>query len=246
MAALAAARPGRGLDPDRVPARARVGAGQREPGPRVRGAADGAGQGAGDRHLPGRATSPRRGPSPGPRVLEHLVDTVLYFEGERHHAYRVLRAVKNRFGSTNEIGVFEMGERRPRPRCRTRRGSSWPSAPRTRRARWSWPASRAPGRSWSRSRPWSRPAGFGTPRRTVLGADYNRVCLLLAVLEKRVGFPLQIPGRLRQRRRRRAGVRARRRSRRWCSRRPRAISTARCGATWWWSARWGWPGRCGR
>jgi hypothetical protein len=47
----------------------------------------------------------------GPRVLEHLVDTVLYFEGERHHAYRVLRAVKNRFGSTNEIGVFEMAER---------------------------------------------------------------------------------------------------------------------------------------
>src|SRR5213083_41844 len=46
----------------------------------------------------------------GPRVLEHLVDTVLYFEGEQHHAYRVLRAVKNRFGSTNEIGVFEMGE----------------------------------------------------------------------------------------------------------------------------------------
>src|SRR5256712_6345924 len=46
----------------------------------------------------------------GPRVLEHLVDTVLYFEGEQHHAYRILRAVKNRFGSTNEIGVFEMGE----------------------------------------------------------------------------------------------------------------------------------------
>src|SRR5574341_557162 len=52
----------------------------------------------------------KEGALAGPRVLEHLVDTVLYFEGERHHAYRVLRAVKNRFGSTNEIGVFEMGE----------------------------------------------------------------------------------------------------------------------------------------
>jgi DNA repair protein RadA/Sms len=53
----------------------------------------------------------KEGTLAGPRVLEHLVDTVLYFEGERHHAYRVLRAVKNRFGSTNEIGVFEMAER---------------------------------------------------------------------------------------------------------------------------------------
>ena len=53
----------------------------------------------------------KEGAIAGPRVLEHLVDTVLYFEGEQHHAYRVLRAVKNRFGSTNEIGVFEMGER---------------------------------------------------------------------------------------------------------------------------------------
>ena len=52
----------------------------------------------------------KEGTLAGPRVLEHLVDTVLYFEGERHHAYRVLRAVKNRFGSTNEIGVFEMAE----------------------------------------------------------------------------------------------------------------------------------------
>ena len=51
----------------------------------------------------------KEGAIAGPRVLEHLVDTVLYFEGEQHHAYRVLRAVKNRFGSTNEIGVFEMG-----------------------------------------------------------------------------------------------------------------------------------------
>ena len=124
-------------------------------------------------------------------MLEHLVDTVLYFEGERHHAYRVLRAVKNRFGSTNEIGVFEMAERGPRRGARTRPGSSWSERPEG-----------APGSVIVSSLEGTRPllleiqalvtpAGFGTPRRTVLGADYNRVCLLLAVLEKRVGFPLQ-------------------------------------------------------
>jgi DNA repair protein RadA/Sms len=126
----------------------------------------------------------------GPRVLEHLVDTVLYFEGERHATYRVLRAVKNRFGSTNEIGVFEM----------TGRGLvevANPSAV--------FLAERpqgAPGSVIVAALEGTRPlllelqalvspAHFGTPRRTVLGADYNRVCLLLAVLEKRAGFPLQ-------------------------------------------------------
>jgi DNA repair protein RadA/Sms len=126
----------------------------------------------------------------GPRVLEHLVDTVLYFEGEAHHAYRVLRAVKNRFGSTNEIGVFEMGERGlaevPNP-------SGFFLAERPKDAAGSVVVAGLEG-----TRPLLveiqalvTPAGFGTPRRTVLGADYNRVCLLLAVLEKRVGFPLQ-------------------------------------------------------
>ncbi len=125
----------------------------------------------------------------GPRVLEHLVDTVLYFEGERHHAYRVLRAVKNRFGSTNEIGVFQMTERGltevPNP-------SGFFLAERPHGA---------PGSVIVASLEGSRPvlvelqalvapASFGTPRRTVLGADYNRVCLLLAVLEKRAGLPL--------------------------------------------------------
>lgn len=125
----------------------------------------------------------------GPRVLEHLVDTVLYFEGERHHAYRVLRAVKNRFGSTNEIGVFQMTERGlaevPNPS-----GFFLAERPKD-----------APGSVIVASLEGSRPvlvelqalvapASFGTPRRTVLGADYNRVCLLLAVLEKRVGVPL--------------------------------------------------------
>jgi DNA repair protein RadA/Sms len=112
-------------------------------------------------------------------VLEHLVDTVLYFEGEHHHAYRVLRAVKNRFGSTNEIGVFEMAEgglaEVPNP-------SGFFLAER--------PAD-APGSVIVSALEGTRPlllelqalvsrASFGTPRRTVLGADYNRVCLLLA------------------------------------------------------------------
>jgi DNA repair protein RadA/Sms len=125
----------------------------------------------------------------GPRVLEHLVDTVLYFEGEQHHAYRVLRAVKNRFGSTNEIGVFEMAGRGlvevPNP-------SGFFLAER--------PAD-APGSVVVSALEGTRPmllelqalvtrASFGTPRRTVLGADYNRVCVLLAVLEKRAGLPI--------------------------------------------------------
>ncbi|HUF91346.1 MAG TPA: DNA repair protein RadA [Candidatus Limnocylindria bacterium] len=125
----------------------------------------------------------------GPRVLEHLVDTVLYFEGEQHHAYRVLRAVKNRFGSTNEIGVFEMAERgltevlNPSGFFLTERPAH------------------AAGSVVVASLEGTRPlllelqalvarASFGTPRRTVLGCDYNRVCLLLAVLEKRAGLPI--------------------------------------------------------
>jgi DNA repair protein RadA/Sms len=131
----------------------------------------------------------KEGTLAGPRVLEHLVDTVLYFEGERHHAYRVLRAVKNRFGSTNEIGVFEMAERGlvevPNPS-----GFFLSERPRG-----------APGSVIVSSLEGTRPlllelqalvapANFGSPRRTVIGADYNRVCLLLAVLEKRVGLPL--------------------------------------------------------
>jgi len=125
----------------------------------------------------------------GPRVLEHLVDTVLYFEGEQHHAYRVLRAVKNRFGSTNEIGVFEMA---PGGLVEVPNPSGFFLAER--------PAE-APGSVVVAALEGTRPlllelqalvtrASFGTPRRTVLGADYNRVCLLLAVLEKRAGLPI--------------------------------------------------------
>ncbi len=126
----------------------------------------------------------------GPRVLEHLVDTVLYFEGEQHHSYRVLRAVKNRFGSTNEIGVFEMADG---GLTEVANPSGFFLAERPRGAAGSVIVSSLEG-----TRPLLlelqalvTPASFGTPRRTVLGTDYNRVCLLLAVLEKRVGFPLQ-------------------------------------------------------
>jgi DNA repair protein RadA/Sms len=131
----------------------------------------------------------KEGALAGPRVLEHLVDTVLYFEGERHHAYRVLRAVKNRFGSTNEIGVFQMGED---GLSEVRNPSGFFLAERPRDAPGSVVVASLEG-----TRPvllelqaLVAPASFGTPRRTVLGADYNRVCLLLAVLEKRAGVPI--------------------------------------------------------
>ena len=131
----------------------------------------------------------KEGALAGPRVLEHLVDTVLYFEGDAGHAYRVLRAVKNRFGSTNEIGVFEM----------TARGLVEVPDPSG-----FFLSERPVGASGSvvvASLEGTRPmllelqalvsrASFGTPRRTVLGADYNRVCVLLAVLEKRAQLPI--------------------------------------------------------
>jgi DNA repair protein RadA/Sms len=131
----------------------------------------------------------KEGALAGPRVLEHLVDTVLYFEGEPSHAYRILRAVKNRFGSTNEIGVFEMGEL---GLVEVRNPSGFFLAERPREAPGSVIVAGLEG-----TRPLLlelqalvAPAAFGTPRRTVLGADYNRVCLLLAVLDKRAGVPL--------------------------------------------------------
>lgn len=125
----------------------------------------------------------------GPRVLEHMVDAVLYFEGERHHTFRILRAVKNRFGSTNEIGVFEMGER----------GLLEVSNPSE-----MFLAERPTGVSGSvvvagmeGTRPvlveiqaLVSPSSFGNPRRMTSGIDFNRVSLIMAVLEKRVGLHL--------------------------------------------------------
>lgn len=125
----------------------------------------------------------------GPRLLEHMVDTVLYFEGEQHNAYRILRAVKNRFGSTNEIGVFEM---RDIGLCEVNNPSAIFLSKRP---------SVVPGSVVTASVEGSRPilleiqalvgrASFGTPRRTVLGVDYNRVSLLVAVMEKKLGLQL--------------------------------------------------------
>ena len=131
----------------------------------------------------------KEGALAGPRVLEHLVDTVLYFEGDRHHAYRILRATKNRFGSTNEIGVFEMA------------GSGLVEVPNPSAAFLSERAQAAPGSTVVCAIEGSRPllvevqalvspTHFGMPRRTASGVDYNRLLLLLAVLERRAGLQL--------------------------------------------------------
>ena len=125
----------------------------------------------------------------GPRVLEHIVDTVLYFEGDKGHAFRVLRAVKNRFGSTNEIGVFEMKES---GLAEVANPSEMFLAERPADATGSVVVSSLEG-----SRPilaelqaLVAPSKLTMPRRTCIGVDFNRVSLLLAVLEKRVGMHL--------------------------------------------------------
>lgn len=131
----------------------------------------------------------KNGAIAGPKVLEHMVDTVLYFEGERYHIYRILRAVKNRFGSTNEIGVYEM----------TNKGLQGVSNPSNlfiseRRAE-------ASGSVVTAAIEGTRPVlveiqalvsqtTFGMPRRTAVGVDYNKLVMLMAVLEKRVGLAL--------------------------------------------------------
>ncbi|MBQ6734276.1 MAG: DNA repair protein RadA [Lachnospiraceae bacterium] len=131
----------------------------------------------------------KEGTVAGPRVLEHMVDTVLYFEGDRHASYRVLRAVKNRFGSTNEIGVFEMREE---GLVEVENPSEFMLAGRPMDAPGSVAAALIEG-----TRPLlieiqalvSR-TNFGYPRRQATGADVNRVNLLMAVLEKRLGLSL--------------------------------------------------------
>ena len=131
----------------------------------------------------------KEGTVAGPRVLEHMVDTVLYFEGDRHASYRILRGVKNRFGSTNEIGVFEM------------RQSGLAEVKNPSEFMLNGKPENASGSIVACSMEGTRPilieiqalvcqSNFGLPRRTAAGTDYNRVNLLMAVLEKRIGLPL--------------------------------------------------------
>ncbi len=125
----------------------------------------------------------------GPKVLEHMVDTVLYFEGEANHAFRILRAVKNRFGSTNEIGVFEMKDA---GLVEVLSPSEYFLSERTSSATGSVVVPSIEG-----SRPilieiqaLVIPTHFGYPRRTTQGIDANRVSLLVAVMDKRLGIHL--------------------------------------------------------
>ena len=129
----------------------------------------------------------KEGAVAGPRVLEHMVDTVLYFEGDRHASYRILRGVKNRFGSTNEIGVFEMRE------------EGLTEVPNPSEFMLNGRAENASGSVITCTMEGTRPlmveiqslvsrTNFGIPRRQATGIDYNRVNLLMAVVEKRGGL----------------------------------------------------------
>lgn len=132
----------------------------------------------------------KEGSLAGPRMLEHMVDTVLYFEGDRHHTFRILRAVKNRFGSTNEIGIFEM------------RQSGLVEVLNPSEAFLEERIDGATGSAIVCSMEGTRPilaeiqslvtpSVFGNAKRTATGLDYNRVSLIMAVLEKRAGLLLQ-------------------------------------------------------
>ncbi len=123
----------------------------------------------------------------GPKVLEHIVDTVLYFEGERNYSYRILRSAKNRFGSTNEIGVFEMAQ------------SGMKEVENPSLMMLSGRPKNTSGTCVACTMEGSRPilaevqglvtsSGFGTPRRMCTGFDYNRMSMIIAVLEKRAGY----------------------------------------------------------
>lgn len=132
----------------------------------------------------------KEGSIAGPKVLEHIVDAVLQFEGDRHYMYRILRSIKNRFGSTNELGIYEMGQKglrevtNPSEMLLTHNADEELSG-------------RAIGITLEGVRPFLietqalvSTAAYGTPQRTVTGFDSKRMNMLLAVLEKRVGFKL--------------------------------------------------------
>ena len=132
----------------------------------------------------------KEGTLAGPRMLEHMVDTVLYFEGERHHTFRILRAVKNRFGSTNEIGIFEMqsgglvevlnpSEVFLEERLDGATGSSIVVTMEGTRP------------ILAEVQALVTPTMFGNAKRTTTGLDFNRASLIMAVLEKRAGLLLQ-------------------------------------------------------
>lgn len=132
----------------------------------------------------------KEGSLAGPKIMEHMVDTVLYFEGERYNTYRLVRAVKNRFGSTNELGVFEMSEKGLQE---LENPSKALISEKPENASGSVIVSTVEG-----TRPMLlelqalvSPTSFGIPRRTATGIDFNRVNLLLAVLEKRAGMQIQ-------------------------------------------------------
>lgn len=129
----------------------------------------------------------KEGTIAGPKVLEHMVDAVLYFEGERQQAYRVIRAIKNRYGSTNEIGVFEMSDK---GLLEVENPSEMLLAGRPKNISGNCAVCTLEG-----TRPLIAeiqalvtPTAFPAPRRTTNGIDYNRMCLIIAVLEKRLGL----------------------------------------------------------
>lgn len=126
----------------------------------------------------------------GPRVLEHMVDCVLYFEGERHQSYRILRTVKNRFGSTNEIGVFEMKDT---GLAEVENPSQMLLSGRPKNASGSTVVCTLEGTRpvLAEVQALSTPTGFGNPRRMSTGFDFNRAILLTAILEKKLNFGMQ-------------------------------------------------------
>ena len=131
----------------------------------------------------------KEGAIAGPKVLEHMVDCVLYFEGDQHNSYRILRAAKNRFGATNEIGVFEMGDNgleeipNPSETLLSGRPLDTPGTCVTCVMEGVRPV-------LAEVQALVSPSNFGNPRRSSNGFDYNRAMMLLAVLEKRGGLLL--------------------------------------------------------
>jgi DNA repair protein RadA/Sms len=131
----------------------------------------------------------KEGAIAGPRVLEHMVDTVLYFEGDRGHAFRILRATKNRYGSTNEIGVFEMKDTglqevsNPSELLLAERPLDSPGSTVTAAMEGTRPI-------LAEVQALASPSSLAVPRRTSMGIDQNRLALLVAVLEKKIGLSL--------------------------------------------------------